>query len=158
MKAIMVSTWLLIVVLGLSGCGDDVSDVISNGDVTRLEELIAEGLDPNSDVSFQHNRFAGGKRLRRSLLVAASVFGQVDIVYLLLDSGVDLADPHNAFAICPAVAFGHKEIVQALIASGVNVNPAQKCGRHGDRSPLDFAEARGDSDLVRMLKEAGAFR
>ncbi len=147
---------VLVIVLGIAACGDETSDAISNGDTNRLEELIAEGLDPNANVSFRHADFAGGKRIERSLLVAATVFGQKDMVYLLLERGVDLTNPRNAFAICPAVAFGHKEIVRALITSGVNVNPTRKCGRHGDRSPLAFAEARGDSDLIRMLKEAGA--
>ncbi len=35
--------------------GSRLSDAISNRDTNRLEELIAEGLDPNANVSFQHD-------------------------------------------------------------------------------------------------------
>ncbi len=146
----------------LAGCGDGVtdelSDAITSGNVETVHNMLSQGTDPNTVIAFKHPDFAGGREVERTPLVAAAVYGHAPIVKLLLDYGASVTHPGNAFAICPAVAFGYADIVRGLISAGIDVNPTRKCGRKGNMSPLQFAEARGDAGMVNMLVAAGATR
>lgn len=140
----------------LVACGDSLSAIVTSGDVKKLESLLFEGADPNSVIVFKHRSFAGGKEVKRTLLVAAAVHGHVQIVELLISRGVALEHPDNAFALCPAAAFGYTEIVATLVRAGVSVNPTRKCGRNGSMSPLRIAQKGGYDDIIKTLVEAGA--
>jgi hypothetical protein len=89
-------------------------------------------------------------------LQLASFFGHEEIVRVLLAHGGDPhAVSHNEMRIQPlhaAVAARNVNIVAALIAAGADVNARQQ----DDFTPLMAAEQNGESEIVRLLKEAGA--
>ncbi len=87
-----------------------------------------------------------------------AVHGHTAVVELLIGHGAALTHPHNEFAICPAAALGHVEIVVIFLRAGISANPQRKCGPNGDMSPVQIAEARGHSEIVRVLLAAGATR
>jgi ankyrin repeat protein len=62
--------------------------------------------------------------------------------------------PENAFALCPAVAYGHVAIVKMLVDSGVDVNVGPKCFKRA--TPLELARKRVFSEIVVLLEAAGA--
>ena len=142
----------------LSGCGDQLTTAVISGDVETLRALLDGGADPNAIIAFRHPNFAGGKRVKRRLLVVAAVHGHTGEAELLIGSGANLSHPQNEFAICPAAALGHVEFVQILIRAGIPATPRRKCGPDGDASPIQIAEARGHSEIVQILRVAGANR
>jgi len=89
-------------------------------------------------------------------LQLAAFFRHEEIVRTLLAHGGDPhAVSHNTMRIQPlhaAVAARNTGIVAALIAAGADVNARQQ----DDYTPLMAAEKNGDSEIVRLLKEAGA--
>jgi len=142
--------------LVLAGCSDQLTSAVVSGDVDAVQTLLDDGAHPDAFISFRHPKFAGGNKVRRRLLVAAAVHGHTDVAELLIGSGATLSHPHNEFAICPAAALGHVDMVILLIQVGVPPNPRRKCGERGDKTPLQIAEARGHFDITRVLRDAGA--
>ena len=78
-----------LVVLGvaLSGCGDGLSSAVISGDVAALRELLDDGADPDEVISFRHPNFAGGRVVRRRVLVAAAVHGNLAVAEMLIGGG-----------------------------------------------------------------------
>ena len=72
----------------------------------------------------------------------------------LLRRGVNFNWRQNALAICAAVNTYQREIVVALIKAGIDVNPYFTCIRR--LTPLKSAQWRGYTDIVKILKQAGA--
>ncbi len=146
-----------LVVLGvaLSGCGDGLSSAVISGDVAALRELLDDGADPDEVISFRHPNFAGGRVVRRRVLVAAAVHGNLAVAEMLIGGGATLSHPQNEFAICPAAALGHADIVQLFMRAGIPATPRRKCGLHRDATPIQIAQARGHSEIVQILRRAG---
>ena len=142
----------------VAGCSDQLTSAVVSGDVEALRTLLDDGADPDAFISFRHPKFAGGNNVKRRLLVAAAVYGHTDVAELLIGSGATLSHPLNEFAICPAAALGHVDMVVLLVRAGVPPNPRRLCGARGDKTPLQIAEARGHTDITRVLRDAGAKR
>ena len=106
------------------------------GDLEKARTLIAHGANVN-------NGFA---------LAAAAGNDRLEIVKLLLASGVNpnLADSYGRTALHWAV--GHDAILTALIQAGADVNAKGKDGR----TPLVWAVERDDIGAVKILLQAGA--
>lgn len=89
-------------------------------------------------------------------IVAASGSGCLALVQLLIERGADPDQPLgtlNGFrSIHQAAKAGHVDIVQALLAHGVEVNPMSN---EGD-TPLHYAAQLGNVALVKALLKEGA--
>ena len=95
---------------------------------------------------------AGG--LFGSALASASVFGQKEVVQILLENGanVNMEGGRDGSALASASTFGQKEVVQILLENGAEVNMVGRF--HG--SALASASAFGEKDVVQILLENGA--
>ena len=95
---------------------------------------------------------AGG--LFGSALASASVFGQKEVVQILLENGanVNMEGGRDGSALASASTFGQKEVVQILLENGAEVNMVGRF--HG--SALALASARGQKEVVQILLENGA--
>lgn len=106
---------------------------------------------PNTRI---YNRFGG------TALIPACERGHVEVVkYLLENTDVDVNHVNNLgwTGLLEAIILSnggqrHQQIVQILIAHRANVNIADKEGV----SPLQHAQRRGFTEIVRLLKAAGA--
>ena len=118
----------------------------------------------------------------RSALHFASRKGYTDIVNILLDNGASVESRDTDYGRTPlffAAAKGQTDVVRALVSAGADVNTQRNDGRSAlsiaseeghtevakmlldngaqiGRTPLFFAAANGDIEVVRALVSAGA--
>ncbi len=140
----------------LTGCSNPLAEALAEGDVEQLEALLHEGADANAVISFSHPAFAGGNTVKRRLLVAAAVYGNPQVVDVLVRNGATPTLSGNDFAICAAAAFGHEAVVRILLDAGASPSPSRKCGKDGNHSPLSIARAGGHAAVVELLEAAGS--
>src|SRR5207302_1261053 len=80
--------------------------------------------------------------------------GRAECLRLLIAAGADVnvqGGPFEQTALLVAASTSSKETVRLLLAKA-DVNATDCNGR----SPLDWAACRGDTDIVQMLRSAGA--
>jgi hypothetical protein len=106
---LMISTFALSLIWSSDLNAADFSQAVVSGDVASVKAAIANGADPNSKIAFQHPKFAKGKEVKRPALMAAAVFGQADSVRVHLEAGA-----RYELAVCPAVAYGHVDVVRVF--------------------------------------------
>jgi uncharacterized protein len=122
----------------------EFTDALKAKDLAQVRELIAAGADMNEKVRGDYP------------LNIAATFGPVEMVALVLETGVDIERPgrdglrplHNA------VITGSREIVRFLIGKGAKVNSRDSRGR----TPLLWfaAIAGSDIEIAKLLLAAGA--
>ena len=142
--------FLAIVTLGLAlglnfpALAGKLTDAVKVRDVALVRSLLVAGGDVQEKVQGDY------------LLNVAAIFGPIEMVAVLLDTGADIDRPgrDGLHPLHNAVAMGHKDIVALLIQKGANVNSKDRLGR----TPLYSFASTGGSDIViaRILLAAGA--
>lgn len=119
-----------------------------NGHTALVQAALAAGADLKS-----LNRYGS------TALMGPSYRGHVDTVRVLLGTAIDVHHVNNLgwTALLEAIVLGtdgpaHREIVRLLIARGSDVNAHDREGV----SALQLAQRKGQSEVVRMLRAAGA--
>ena len=125
----------------------DVYDAAATGELARLREL----LRGNPKLANSHSSDGA------TPLGLAAFFGYPESVELLLDSGADIDLPatNPAFPFTPlhsALAAGHRDVFDLLIARGADVNVREG----GGMTVLHEASGLGNMEYVRLLLERGA--
>ena len=122
----------------------EVFGAVGRGEIDTLRVLLDHGLDIdqpafNSDVS---------------LLMAACIRGQIDIVQLLLNRGakVNFSNIHGATALMHATKWGDVGIVKLLLDHGVAIDMFDD----KEQTALVFAVKRGSSEIVQLLLKCAA--
>ena len=151
------------------------------GDLAAFRSLVASGADVNARDAQKDSAFllaarnghaaivreavAAGADLRSlnrygsTALMGPSYRGHVEVVQVLLGTGIDLHHVNDLgwTALLEAIVLGtdgpaHREIVRLLVARGSDV---QRTDRDGV-SALQHAQRRGQVEVVRILRAAGA--
>ena len=110
-----------------------------SGDMKGLRRISAGDLDPDTVVAFSHPQFANGRTIRRPMLMAASLFGHVEMVVFLLDHGAATSG-RAAGAICAAIARDHPRIVEVLLDADPVLAEYERCGHRGGLSAMALAQ------------------
>lgn len=132
-------------------------DAVRAGDVSQVEELLAEGEDPN----------AQGERGRTPLMVAAEA-GHESVVRVLLTAGAEpsFTDALGETALVMAAAHGHAEVCKLLLPHARDDEKdlaRQLLAGFGDlsevpRGPVEpKAPPTRKEGFLRKLASAGAF-
>lgn len=150
---------------------DAFETAVKQGDLGKITAALA------NQPSLTSHRDASGS----SMIQLAAYYGRSQAAQTLADAwpDMDLAsaicagrtatvaaalahDPSQAdhlsgdgfLPLCLAAAFGHRAILDQLLAAGARVNAASRA--LGGVHPLDSAVFGGDLDIVRRLLESGA--
>jgi ankyrin repeat protein len=118
-----------------------------SGNAKVVALLLERGADPNAVCELERGI------LQTPAGVAASM-GHADCLRLLMAAGADVnvqGGPFNHNALLGAATTPSKETVQLLLTKA-NVNATDWSGS----TALDWAARRGETDIVKMLREAGA--
>ena len=123
---------------------DGFFSVISKGNVDKVKEYLDNGLDIEC-------RNSEGD----TPLIWASIYGQSEVVDLLLKHGANPDVESNLYCIIPLIkasARGYKEIVDLLLKHGANPNIKDKYGE----TSIYMASRYGYKDIVDLLLKYGA--
>jgi ankyrin repeat protein len=118
-----------------------------SGNAKLVALLLERGAEPNAVCKLERGI------LQTPAGVAASM-GHADCLRLLMAAGADVnvqGGPFSHNALLGAATTGSKETVHLLLAKA-NVKATDGSGS----TALDWAVRRGDTDIVKMLREAGA--
>ena len=115
------------------------------GDAKRVEELLADGADPNAPEVTEWSWDAP---------ISAAIVGRnPDVVRLLAKAGAKLEVGFPYTPLGQSVEIKDVGLVRALIESGADVNATAE---NGDDTPLDLAISANNAEMVGMLLDAGA--
>ena len=128
--------------LGPKDADEELCFAVARGDIVKVQELLDRGISANAkDHLFE-----------TSALEYAAGGGYVDIARLLLAHG---ADPNAFNVLTPlmsASSKGYLDMVGILLEAGADVNARVK----PDTTALTFAQNHGHTEVVELLKQAGA--
>jgi len=116
-----------------------------NGEMEAAEALLADGVDPNAKDDD-----------RRTALMFAAAKGHTGIVNLLLNYRADPNLRELAYgrtALMGAAHKGHLDTVEALLAGDADANAKD----NDHMTAMDLAKEAEHSEIVQMLKDAGAW-
>ena len=134
---------------------DVLAGLVRSGDMQGLRRIAASGLDPDRVIPFSQPGFAGGRTIRGPMLMAASLYGHVEMTVFLLHLGA-AAHGHAAGAICAAIARDHPEIVKVLLEANPALAEYGRCGRRGGLPALEVARRLDRAAIVELLRGAQA--
>lgn len=126
---------------------DILAIATTNNDIELLKAALAAGTDPRAVEGRDHS----------SALILAAQLGYADIAHALIEAHADI-DRVNArgwTALITAVTLGggdkaHLAVVDALVAAHADGAIKDPLGR----TALDYARARGYSDMVPILEKS----
>jgi ankyrin repeat protein len=123
----------------------EIEDAAEQGDIKTLKKFVKDGGDVNQKT------FG-----RSTLLIRASMRGQMAVVRFLLDNGaaIDEKGSNGDTALHLAVLNKHTDIVRLLLDRGASLDIQ---GMHKD-TPLEAARNRKLPAMVKMLEEEPALR
>lgn len=131
-----------------------LAGLVKAGDIRGLRLAVAGGLDPDTPIAFRHPSYARGREIRRPIVVAASLFGHTEMVAFLLNQGASTAGAASA-AICAAIAFDRRDIVDALVKKDPALADYPSCGPGGTEPAIEVARRLGREAIAAQLLQAG---
>ncbi len=140
---------LMVLTVCLTSCSVDVDTQLMQAardrEIKRVRGLLDLGADANTT---NLNGF--------TILLYASAQGDVEIVQALIGAGAEI-DRSNIKGretwtpLIYAAKGGHKVTVKTLLEAGADVSVERQ-----GMTALKMATSQGDTDIVRLLREAGA--
>ena len=181
---IQIGIVLLLVLTPITAYSQDLNLELYNaakqGDIATVKALLAKGADVNAKrnngrTALMHavrvHAETGGMLLTEgadinakdnngmtALMTPASLYGRTEIVKMLLAKGADInaKDNYGITALMYAAKHWHVGAAEILLSNGADVNVKQKDKYGGGRTALMNAYSCGHTEIVDLLKQAGA--
>ncbi|KAF4627862.1 hypothetical protein G7Y89_g10290 [Cudoniella acicularis] len=121
-------------------------EAVAQGDVEKVEQL----LTTISDINY----FSNGSKT--TLLAAAALGGNIDMVQLLLSRGAQIVTDgaRGNSALENAADGGHEQVMRLLLENGAKVN--EEPGPYSTGTALQCAAENGHLSIVQLLVELSA--
>ncbi|WP_339046327.1 ankyrin repeat domain-containing protein [Candidatus Mesenet endosymbiont of Agriotes lineatus] len=144
---------------------EQLINAIKNGDIGKVESLLNEGTDPNTQIQHDASRFLAathGKKIaelvlsygignsRVTALHFAALYGNERAVELLLNHSANANIPDSFFnttVLHLAVLYGDEEMVELLLKYKANVDAKDKL----NTTALHFAATHENEEIVELL-------
>ena len=120
-------------------------ECIKNGDAVAVRLFLTAGMNPNAKEN-------DGS----TALMWAAVHGKSDIVKMLLEKGVEVNVKENKMgftALMFAAMQEHADVVKLLLEKGAELAVIDNNGK----TTLTYAKAKGDTAIIRLLKNAAVY-
>ncbi len=146
----------VLIMMFMFSCGWSDKDQLyissAGGDVEKIRELLAKGVDPNHRFLHLQREF----QPYETPIIAAAENGHLDIVKMLVEAGADI-DAQNTYnsqtALFKAVLNRHRKVVDYLLDKGADPMTSE----HFGLNILMLAIKQNDFNLVRHLIRYGAW-
>ena len=153
LRLLMIVALLIMVAISCGWSDKDQLYVSSGeGDVQKVKELLAKGVDPNHRFQHLQREF----QPYETPLIAAAENGHLEIVKLLMEAGADI-DAQNTYnsqsALFKAVLNRHRNVVDYLLDKGAD----PMSDEHFGLNILMLAIKQDDFNLVKLLIKYGAW-
>jgi hypothetical protein len=150
-----------------------LQNAIQDGDIARMKEVLAQGVDPNYEDDFGRSflwfainrgnlaavqalveagaNVTTANNYNGTLLQVAARKGSVEIASYLLDKNpklLELRDRDGNSALHTAAEFGYPDLVAFLIEKGLDANAKN----FNNRSPLSMAQKNKHQEVADLLK------
>ena len=132
---VFIAAWLLVRSVATEGYSSDIWRAASTGDIEGVKRYISEKKDLNvNDPMFGSTP-----------LISASVFGQTQVVRLLIDNGARLNETNKkgSTALHSAAFLGRSEIVRLLLEGGED----KDAKNNNNQTPLEIVEQEWNKEL-----------
>ena len=125
-------------------------EAIEKEHIECIKILLSTGIDVNQERVLRKNK--NSMLLEGSVLIDASVTGNIDIVSMLLEAGADVnlvpkRNTDEPSALMLAAQEGHFEVVKVLVEAGADINML----RDGPDYALLSAASNGHEDIFNFL-------
>ncbi len=131
----------------------DRYDIITIASVANDPEMLKLAIEGGANARAITSVYDG------TALIAAAHLGHAEVVRILIAAKAPLDHVNNLgwTALIESIVLGdggknHTDTLEALVKAGANLNLADR----GGNTPLKLAEGRGYSEMMRILKAAGA--
>jgi ankyrin repeat protein len=151
LKTLMMAPWVILVLTLVIGC--DKPQDGANPPSVGLQEAAAQG-----DLPAVKQHIAAGSNLEErdplagsTPLIAAAVFGRVEVARALIEAGADVNAKNNegSTPLHSAAFLCHPEIVEALLANGADKSVRNNVGATAlDSVAGPFEDVQGIYDLL----------
>ena len=144
MKMLMAVAVALMLAMPSVGFGGDSYEAAREGNVEAIKEMLKE---PGAKVDARDEH-------GYTLLNYAAMYGNVDVIKVLVEAGADLnaMDKEGWLPLHHAARKGHVEAIKVLLKEGADVNAVDKDGV----TPLHHAAGGGHVEAVKVLLKEGA--
>lgn len=152
--------WMMMLLISCGGGRTEpppIRQAIDDRDISRLEDLLEEGADPDDETY-----------LARPMWAAVEL-DDPRYAELLLDHGADVhhTRDHNWTYLHSAARWGHPDVVEALIDAGIDAcdrvdrsapstRPDSSLPNPSGMSALDVARAVGNDNVIPLLEDASS--
>ncbi len=125
---------------GLNDFEDKFLNAVWDGDVETVEEMLADGENPNKRDAYGNNP-----------MTLAGFAGQTEVAGVLLQYGADIqsSDDSGMTPLHCATYYDRLDTARFLLAQHADVTAMDQFGQ----TPLDLAEQKGFSEMAELLKE-----
>jgi len=131
-----------------------VTEAIENDSVAKMKSLIKEGADVNKPILIGEEYELDDYDEISPFFYAIRKRASLEMIELLLDSGVELmeTDSDGVSALDMAIKFKRKDVIQFCIDRGFDLNATK---RKSGIKPVMLAACFSDTEMVDILLDAG---